>query len=286
MRIAGFTFVSNAVRLDFPIVPAIRSILPLCAEVVVNVGPSTDETLDLIRGINDPRVRIIHGEWDNSLGRRMLSAETQRALDAVQGDWGIYIQADEVLHESGLPRLEAAMRDSLDDPRVEALLVDYLHFYRNFDTVATNRTWYRREARVVRLGCGAKSYEDAQGFRVGPGARRIRARRTGAVMHHYGWARPIDALRSKRDLDQVIYHEGRDHRPRVAELPPWQVGLRRFTGSHPAVAKEWIAQRHHMGAPGFQAPVWTARMAQLAASQLLEQVTGWRAFEYRNYVEV
>jgi hypothetical protein len=286
MRIAGFTFVSNAVRLDFPIVPAIRSILPLCSEVVVNVGPSTDDTLGLIRSIDDPRIRIIRGEWDNALGRRMLSAETQRALEAVQGDWAIYIQADEVLHEDGLPRLEAAMRQAHDDPRVEALLVDYLHFYRNFDTVATNRTWYRREARVVRVGRDVRSYEDAQGFRVGPELRRIRARRTGAVMHHYGWARPIDALRSKRDLDQVIYHEGRDHRPRVAELPPWQVGLQRFTGTHPAVAREWIAERHHMGAPGFQPPVWTARMAQLAASQVLERLTGWRAFEYRNYVEV
>jgi len=286
MRIAGFTFVSNAVRLDFPIVPAIRSILPLCAEVVVNVGPSTDDTLDLIRSIDDPRIRIIHGAWDHTLGRLMLSAETQRALDATEGDWAIYIQADEVLHEDGVPLLEAAMRESQDDPRVEALLVNYLHFYRNFDTVATNRAWYRREVRVVRRGPDVRSYEDAQGFRVGPGARRIRARRTGAVMHHYGWARPIDALRSKRDLDQVIYHEGRDHRPRVAELPHWQVGLRRFTGSHPAVAREWIAERHHMGAPGFQSPVWSRRMAQLAASQLLEQVTGWRAFEYRNYVEV
>ena len=84
MRVAGFTFVSNAVRLDFPIVPAIRSILPLCAEVVVNVGPSSDDTLELIRGIDDPRIRIIHGAWDNSLGRRMLSAETQRALDATR----------------------------------------------------------------------------------------------------------------------------------------------------------------------------------------------------------
>jgi len=27
-------------------------------------------------------------------------------------------------------------------------------------------------------------------------------------------------------------------------------------------------------------------MVQLAASQVLEGLTGWRAFEYRNYVEV
>jgi glycosyltransferase involved in cell wall biosynthesis len=286
MRVVGVTFVSNAIRLDFPVVPAIRSILPLCDELVVNVGPSTDETLALIQSVGDPRIRIIQGEWDSALGRRMLSAETQRALDAVQGDWAIYIQADEVLHENGLPLLEAALREAHDDARVEALLVDYVHFYGYFDTVATNRTWYRREARVVRLGCGVRSYEDAQGFRVGPEARPVRARRTGAVMHHYGWARPIEALRSKREVDQVIYHEGQNRRPRVPELPAWQVGLRRFTGTHPRVAREWIEERFESSAKGFQRPVWTRRMVQVAASDLLEKVTGWRAFEYRNYVEV
>ena len=36
--LSGFTIVRNAVRLDYQIVPAVRSILDLCDEVVVNVG--------------------------------------------------------------------------------------------------------------------------------------------------------------------------------------------------------------------------------------------------------
>ena len=40
VRISGFTIVRNAIKLDFPVEASIRSILPVCDEVVVNVGRS------------------------------------------------------------------------------------------------------------------------------------------------------------------------------------------------------------------------------------------------------
>jgi hypothetical protein len=45
LQISGFTFVRNAIKYDYPIVEAVRSILPLCDEVVVAVGDSDDDTL-------------------------------------------------------------------------------------------------------------------------------------------------------------------------------------------------------------------------------------------------
>ena len=48
--LSGFTIVRNAVKLDYPIVPAIRSILDMCDEVVVNVGRSEDGTRELVAG--------------------------------------------------------------------------------------------------------------------------------------------------------------------------------------------------------------------------------------------
>ncbi len=49
VKISGFTIVRNAIKLDFPVEASIRSILPVCDEVVVNVGRSEDETLELVR---------------------------------------------------------------------------------------------------------------------------------------------------------------------------------------------------------------------------------------------
>src|SRR6266853_1304304 len=99
--LSGFTIVRNAVKLDFGIVPAVRSLLAVCDEVVVNVGESEDETRDIVASIGDPRVRILDSRWDFSRRNEMLGQETLKAMQACRGSWGIYIQADECLHEDG-----------------------------------------------------------------------------------------------------------------------------------------------------------------------------------------
>jgi hypothetical protein len=139
MRVSGFTIVRNAVTLDFPVVASIRSLLPVCDEVVVNVGRSEDDTLELVRSIGDPKIRILETEWDMTLRNRVLGDETLRAMRACRHPWGIYIQADEVLHERGAEELAAAIARHDGDRRVEGLLVHYLHFYGDMDTIAVNR---------------------------------------------------------------------------------------------------------------------------------------------------
>ena len=55
--LSAFTLVRNAVKIDFPIVPAIRSVLEVCDEVVVNVGksePFTAGTRIWVRGTHGP----------------------------------------------------------------------------------------------------------------------------------------------------------------------------------------------------------------------------------------
>ena len=287
--LSGFTIVRNAITLDYPIAAAIRSILDVCDEVVVNVGRSDDATRDLVAGIADPRVRILDGVWDFSRGGMTLSYETNRAMAACRGTWGVYIQADEVLHETGAALVRDTVGACDDDPGVEGLLVDYLHFYGDFSTIATDRHWYRREVRVVRLGRDIRSYRDAQGFRVGPSERRVRARPTGARMFHYGWARPPHSLRDKRVASQKIFTEAVERLERRAAQPTlnWTPLLKPFAGSHPRAAEAWIAA-HRGTATG---PVVGPRRlrpahVRLYVSDWIERVTGTRLFEYRNYVEV
>src|SRR5256886_3287805 len=147
--VSGFTLVRNAVRLDYPIVPAIRSILDICDEVVVNVGRSDDGTRDLVAGIGDPRIRILDSVWDFSRGGGTLSYETNRAMAACGGAWGVYIQADEGLHQAGAALIRETLRRCDGEPRGEGLLVGYLHFYRDFPTHPTHPHRYRP---AVRLG--------------------------------------------------------------------------------------------------------------------------------------
>ena len=216
----------------------------------------------------------------------MLAVETQRALAAATGDWAIYIQADEVLHDAGLPRLREALSAADPDRNIEGLLVDFIHFYGNTGHIGRGRAWYRREVRVIRLGADVRSHADAQGFRVGPAGRKIRARRSGATWYHYGWARPLPVLQAKREADHALHYAGQERRAAFGSQLPWDVGLVQFHGSHPAVMAEWILARRQSMADRFTPRRWDFRRLALLASLGIEQLTGWRPFEYRNYVEV
>lgn len=83
MKVSGFTFIRNAIDYDYPIVEAIKSILPLCDEVIVAVGNSDDGTLDLIKSIaSDDRIRIIETVWNDSLreGGRVLAVDRKSVV--------------------------------------------------------------------------------------------------------------------------------------------------------------------------------------------------------------
>ena len=103
MKISGFTFVKDAVKFSFPVVESIKSMLPICDEVIVNVGlPDTDGTLKHIRkNAKDKKIKIITTEWDPlfNVKGRILAQQTNIALYQCKGDWCLYLQADEVLHD-------------------------------------------------------------------------------------------------------------------------------------------------------------------------------------------
>ncbi|MGH7607135.1 MAG: hypothetical protein ACREME_07330, partial [Gemmatimonadales bacterium] len=242
----------------------------------------------LVASVRDPRVRILDTEWDFTKKNLMLSIETQRAMDACRGAWGIYIQADEVLHESGARILAERIAEWDADRRVEGLLVKYLHFYGAFDRIATSRRWYRREVRCIRLGRDIRPYQGAQGFRVGPQYRKIRARATGAEMFHYGWARPARAIKEKLEVSKTIYPWGKERleKEKARDHLAWIPLLRPFTGTHPAAARDWLAERAHDPARVLGPKHFKLEHLRFYASDWIERVTGARLFEFRNYVLV
>ena len=65
MKVSGFTIVKDAVKFHFPAVESIRSMVPVCDEVIVNVGlPDTDGTLQMVEEIEGPQVKVFTTEWD------------------------------------------------------------------------------------------------------------------------------------------------------------------------------------------------------------------------------
>ena len=236
----------NGQKLGYPFVESIRSILPLVDEFVVALGPCDDDTEKMLQEIGDPKIRIIHTQWneriqpDYSVKGFVYGQQKSIALFNCTGDWAFYLEADEVVHENDLPKIRAAMEKHLDDPRVEALAFDYLHFYGNANTYAWSPGWYRSEVRIIRNTIPAWGPEGL--FFVVLAAhkrgRYPRAAHAGATIYHYGWVRNEAQMNLKTAAVQKYWQNRASTAVVYAKIDP--VTLRLFTGTHPKAVQGWL----------------------------------------------
>jgi hypothetical protein len=212
MRVSGFTFIRNATKFDYPVVEAIKSILPVCDDFYVAVGNSDDNTLDLIQNIDKEKIRIIETVWDDSpetkTGGRVFALETDKAFQAIpaDSDWAFYIQGDEVIHEKYLPLVKEAMEKWKDDKTVDGLLFNYLHFYGSYDYIGISPKWYNHEIRVVRNNKSIYSFRDAQGFRKNKNLK-LDVKPIDAYVYHYGWVKEPATMMKKAINANSFYQE-------------------------------------------------------------------------------
>jgi len=261
MKVSAFTICRNAVKFDFPIVEVIRSALPIVDEFVVNVGQSDDGTLELVRSIGSDKVRIVESVWDDSMKKDglLFSHETNIALARCTGDWALYLQADEVLHERDYDTILAAMRDHLADASIVGFTFLYLHFYGDYWSL--NPWAYHRAVRIIRNDGQVESCGDAVGFwlKADQGwlqsVHKDRIKPSGATIYHYGWVKPPRVL-----LDKFRYQVARHHgdKPGVEqakmlaqeayEFEDYDI-MKNFSDSHPAVMADRV-QRYPVLKPG------------------------------------
>jgi glycosyltransferase involved in cell wall biosynthesis len=246
MKVSGFTFLRNGQKLGYPFVASIRSILPLVDEFVVALGPCADDTEQLLRAIGDPKIRIIPTQWNENLRPGysirgfVYGQQKSIALFNCTGDWAFYLEADEVVHESDLPKIRAAMEQHLHDERVEALAFDYLHFYGNASTYVWSPGWYRSEVRIIRNTIPAWSSE-ALFFNViddHKKSRYPRAAHTGATIYHYGWVRSEAEMNTKVDAVKKNWTDGALPAVNYADIDA--ATLKLFTGTHPQTVQGWL----------------------------------------------
>jgi len=292
MKVTGFTFIRNAIINDYPIVEAIQSILPICDEFIVAHGNSEDDTLGLIEKINSPKIRIISTVWDDTLreGGRTFSLETDKAFKAISSDtdWAFYIQGDECVHEKYLDGIKREMENCLNQPEIEGLLFNYQHFYGSYDFYAHSRRWYRREIRIIRNLPGMHSYRDAQGFRFNN--QKIKVKLIDAYIYHYGWVKPPTGLNHKvRNFNQYYTSDDQWIETKYPALTAFDYEnadqLFKFNGTHPKVMQERIDKSNWT----FDLDPTTSRKNLTLRRKILawiEQKTGLRFFEYKNYKRV
>lgn len=255
MKVAGFTFVRNAIKYDYPILEAIASILPLCDKVVVAVGDSEDETLELIKTFAKDakdKVEIIETVWNDDLreGGRVLAEETNKAFQAIpdEYDWAFYIQGDEVVHENDHKKIEESLLMYKDRKDIDGLLFNYRHFFGSYDYVGNSARWYANEIRIIKNNKQITSYKDAQGFRKSDNKKLVVAQ-SGAFMHHYGWVKDPRTMQAKQETFNKLWHDDQWMEENILGVEEFDYfknidSLEKYNGTHPAVMLDRIQSKN------------------------------------------
>lgn len=286
MKISGFTIIKNAVINDYPVIEAIKSILPVVNEMIVLAGDSEDNTVQLIESIKDPKIKIHYSVWDKTLrsGGKALADETNKAFKLIDpaADWAFYIQADEVLHERYINAVIDGCNKYKDALEVQGLLFKYAHFYGTYDYLGDSRKWYNHEVRIIRNDSSISAYKDAQGFRIGK--RKLWVKPIDAFIYHYGWVKNPEQMKKKQQHVSQYWnnkHEN-DEEPTSADVFDFNDfdSIAKFEGTHPQVMKERIARQN------WQLELDTKQKKFSLKDRFLywfEKTTGIRLFGFTNY---
>ena len=302
MKISGFSLVRNGTLFDYPYLESLRSLLPLVDELIINVGIGEDDTRDQIAKFaqteGQGKVSFFESPWNlddpaKKRGGLILSEQTNLALDRCTGDWCLYLQADEVLHEVDYFSIRETIFQNHHRPEVEGLLFDYRHFYGSYDVVQVSRSAYRREIRGFRRSSGARSVGDAQSFRLDQG-KKLSVVHTQARIFHYGWVRTPEAMKNKTFFMDQLYHgdptlaDSKTGTPHTGDNYRYKRiwGLRSFQEEHPSVMTARIQSKGWHWDLENSDLIFSWKDLKKVVLDFFEKMTGYRLFEYRSYKQI
>jgi hypothetical protein len=250
MKVSAFTFIKNGQILGYPFLESILSVLPIVDEFVVNVGESEDDTLEILTKIDNKKIRIISSTWNSNMSDRGYVYGQQKMIAQFNcsGDWAFYVEADEVYHEKDLDIIKNSMELYLNDEKVEALVVNFKHFYGNNNSYLNSPGWYRSEARIIRNTLRTYS-PDALFWLILDSNKKGRypnAKKIGVTCYHYGWVRTERQMNLKSSKVQKYW--GKE----VANIDYSQIDssiIKEFKESHPKVVNSWLPKKDGLYLP-------------------------------------
>ncbi|MDA8298498.1 MAG: hypothetical protein M0Z57_00625 [Deltaproteobacteria bacterium] len=214
MKISGFTFIRNGILMGYPFKESIMSALPLVDEFIVVVCESADQTKNELEKLKDlnPKIKLIESDWKiTKKSGTILSEKTNLAIQNITGDYGLYVQCDEGIHEKDYEKILRVLEENINDKNVKGFVFDYIHFFGGYFSYAKRsekRFFYDREVRIIRNDGTVLSWGDAMGFKDLNGVK-INIENKNALplnvnMFHYGRAKnPADMYKKDKEMERL-----------------------------------------------------------------------------------
>lgn len=251
--LSGAVCIRNGDELDFCWREAVKSLLPICDEVVICDGESNDGTQQAIREWmrKEPKINLCVYPWPKPKGDPdfwvdWLNYARQHARCA----WHFQLDADEILHE----KCYREIRKFVKAGQVRSARVTRWNFWRdNHHTIPDGQCCGKH---VVRLA-PANLWMASDGAHPKGAEVSNMAVDTGIEIFHYGFIRKPQAFFQKERRLQGYFFDTYDPRLQQAEsfsgnwmqmpgVTGWENNLDPFNGEHPEHAKLWLLDRNYV----------------------------------------
>ncbi|MEZ0371931.1 MAG: glycosyltransferase, partial [Candidatus Sericytochromatia bacterium] len=252
-RLSAYSYIKNAQRFDYPFIESLLSVMDVCDELVVSYAVDSDDAstaalADL--AARHPKLRLFSTEiWTTPrTGGETIRLAAEEAMAACSGDWRWHVQADEVYTRAEAKKVRELV-DIYHNQPVHGFRFQVLHFYGDYDTVidpsARAIGWYQQTIRLARAG-QARHFDDAWTLVLAQN-NQSSVQDVDVRIFHYGHVRENEAMRSKSNYMERLYHVLPDS---FEVCPPGEFVydrvppqyLRRFGLSHPEAMQIRIAR--------------------------------------------
>lgn len=242
---------------DYCVEESILSIAPICDEICVSAGWSSDGTVELLETINkkiDSKMTINVTKW--VYDRPVLARKKNEAIAGLKTDWILFLDADEIMHEDQLETIKELTK--LTSNNCYNFQMNHYyglpHWKMNADS-----GWYQQFNRLHQRKMNLYFKDD--GFCVDTLTQNnmsvpTSGVKTNVIVHHYGHMRDAKAMAMKTSRIEGYYRNSPEtmdgsfiQTPYAYNIPEVNLETAFKTldaveiNSHPKLAKDWFMQK-------------------------------------------
>ncbi len=292
MTIDGFTYVRNGIKMGYPFVNSIQSLLPLVNKLYVVVGDSDDGTKEMIQNIKNDKIQIIDTVWNEEKRKNgeIFREQSNIGLQEITADWCFHLQVDEVLKEDCYDKIieYIEIADKLEN--IDGLLFPFLHFWGDYNYIRNTRRTHANEIRAFKNNRNILSYKDSQGFRIFEknsktnNGTKLAVLKVPVPIFHYSYTRNPKLMAKKSNYFQKFWHDDNWLKKNVKEVE-FDFNdvdkLEPFEGIHPVFMKEVIEKKDWKFEYN---PAMSNMKLKDKILYAFEKTFNYRLFEYKNYI--